>query len=547
MRRAERNKYENKAKEAVEVAKTIITDYVSTGTTQKDKQHGEKNDANEPSWCKRIRKKERPLVYGIDLNAKIGYKLLDLPVPKTPYGHGPLNYKAGSVAASSDGVSQRTGARSSAQEGVSRTRKAVVVRGKRRVTREAQYASKLAATYEKIEAALYDGKRKRRETKAKQDEIKKRVKAAAETLNRTESEVIEAIKEKEKEEILREKKKQKELRDSVHGKLTAEEGERNLLEFIDRFTTGHFFYQGKQLFFRGFQLLFVNAVIPILAPNIVGPAWAQIGPRLCAQFGWKPEDFHDILAVVAPRRFGKSIASSAIAINYLLSRAPCEIAVFSTGKRVSQFLQQKVVAILRESGYGDWIVRKLEEYIILKDPADPSGHERKISFYPASTVISIFIRLLSFFLFPHNHNTFLPSPPTPNRKVRFFSGLFFFYCIRIFVVHCQFSSQNGFFPIKDARIYAVLANARAVATVPCWFGYHVTKCIKCGFVAWKNAVQRIRVFVLFFVCNDKDVDFSFHRFRGHFCTRTRNNKRISDKMHVVLINLTKKKRLLILK
>jgi hypothetical protein len=209
----------------------------------------------------------------------------------------------------------------------------------------------------------------------------------------------------------------------------SEKGEKNLLAFVERFHGG-FFYQKKQLFFEGFQLLFLNSIIPILAPNIVGTSWSVIGPRICKQFGWVREDFQDVMVAQAPRRFGKTIAIAAIVINYLLSKSPCEIAVFSTCKRISGFLLEKVKDIMIQSGYKEWIISIGGEHIYLRDPDDPDDQVRKISFYPASVVISIssslhtiFYSFLHFSLLYH----LLHPPPISKTKQVSNSGLFFFY------------------------------------------------------------------------------------------------------------------------
>ena len=253
------------------------------------------------------------------------------------------------------------------------------------------YASLVDNRFDHFGSILYDRKRKRIQ------EVQKEAMAArwlSETIGLDGhplfAEQNHADQRREKKESLRQRRMTniERAKKSMNTMSVAEQGEKNLLKFIQRFHGG-FFYQKKQLFFEGFQLLFVNAVIATLAANIVGPSWSVVGPRICKQFGWTEKDFKEVLVAQAPRRFGKSIAIAVSVINYALSKSPCEIAIFSTCKRVSGFLQEKIKDILIQSGYGDWIVNIGGEYIYLKDPNDPDDQIRKIFSYPASTVISI--------------------------------------------------------------------------------------------------------------------------------------------------------------
>lgn len=176
------------------------------------------------------------------------------------------------------------------------------------------------------------------------------------------------------------------------------EGEKNLMEFIRRLQEGVFFYQTEQLFFEGFQQIFMKKMISTLAPSIVGKSWSAIAPRLCKQYGWTPEDFNMVVCGNAPRRMGKSVAVSVMALNYALSmKGPCEITIFSTCGRVSGFLHEKIKDILFESGYGAWLDSIGAEYIYLKDPNDPNGHIKKIFSYPSNPKISISFIILCVF------------------------------------------------------------------------------------------------------------------------------------------------------
>jgi hypothetical protein len=133
--------------------------------------------------------------------------------------------------------------------------------------------------------------------------------------------------------------------------ISATEGERNLYRFIEQFN-GHFYYKKEPLYLESFQTLFINAIIPKVAANIVGPSWPVVGPRICRTMGWTPDEFNPVMIGQSPRRFGKTICIALLVANYLVCKAPAEVAVYSTGQRVSGLMQEKIRDILVQSGYN---------------------------------------------------------------------------------------------------------------------------------------------------------------------------------------------------
>jgi len=252
-----------------------------------------------------------------------------------------------------------------------------------------RYARRIVDQYTAVGELIHDRKKREIEEEIKNEERTHKLKDLFE--------ISSYMKRKRKVDKTEYEKQLATAKSSLEMETEAERGERNLLDFIQRFH-GAFFYKKEQLLFEGFQLLYINDVIPTLAPNIVGPVWSIIGPRLCKQFGWGLKNFHDVMVAQAPRRFGKTICIAVIVINYALAKSPCEISIFSTGKRVSSFLQEKIKDILTQSGYSDWIFNIGAEFIYMKDPDNPNDQLRKIGFYPSSTVISIlFILTVSLY------------------------------------------------------------------------------------------------------------------------------------------------------
>ena len=141
-------------------------------------------------------------------------------------------------------------------------------------------------------------------------------------------------------------------------------------------------------------------IVPVLAPNIVGPQWTSIGSRLSREFGWKLKRMPKMLLGQAPRRFGKTISLGGIMLNYALEVPGCIQSAFSTSKRASQKLKSKVQQIFIESGLESWIFRSGEEQLYLRDPENTSDIIRQMNFYPSNKVIDResdrYVILLSF-------------------------------------------------------------------------------------------------------------------------------------------------------
>lgn len=163
------------------------------------------------------------------------------------------------------------------------------------------------------------------------------------------------------------------------------DGENRCRNFLQRFTDG-FRFQNKPLRFEKFQLKFIDMVAPVLAPNIVGPQWTAIGPRLSREYGWPLKRMPRVILGQAPRRFGKTVSLGAIMLNYALEVGGCIQSAFSTSKRASQKLKAKVYQMCIESGLEDWVWRSGDEQLYLKDPNNENDIIRQMNFYPANKV-----------------------------------------------------------------------------------------------------------------------------------------------------------------
>ncbi len=194
----------------------------------------------------------------------------------------------------------------------------------------------------------------------------------------------------EQEELLL--KERLDLADAILSSVTESDanlGERRLYEFIEKLFSGHFIYHGSPLYFLKFQSIFLNLIIPTLAPLIVGSAWDTIGPRLRKQFSWDKQNYPDVLIAQTPRRFGKTMIIAVVALCFELIVQDKPIAIFSTCGRISGFLQETIMEVLRESGYGPWIVSTGKEWVYLRDPNDVNSRIRKIFSYPSNATICI--------------------------------------------------------------------------------------------------------------------------------------------------------------
>lgn len=181
------------------------------------------------------------------------------------------------------------------------------------------------------------------------------------------------------------------------------DGENRLRNFLQRFSDG-FKFQNRPLRFEKFQLKFIDMVAPVLAPNIVGPQWTAIGPRLSREFGWPLKRMPRVMLGQAPRRFGKTVSLGAIMLNYALEVPGSIQSAFSTSKRASQKLKAKVAQMCTESGLDAWVYRSGEEQLYLRDPDNPLDITRQMNFYPANKVFYFIVYYLKLSLYAQNYN-----------------------------------------------------------------------------------------------------------------------------------------------
>lgn len=160
-------------------------------------------------------------------------------------------------------------------------------------------------------------------------------------------------------------------------------GEQRLRNFMTRFHGG-FRFGPKPLMLGEFQLGFMDVAAQIVASNIVGPKWNDIGPRLTLQYKWKIERAANLGLGEGPRRFGKSVSIAALVVNYCLEVPGAVVSVFTTSKRTSQLLKKKVLQMIVESGFGQYILRYGEEVVIIRHPLRPRDRPAIMSFYPSN-------------------------------------------------------------------------------------------------------------------------------------------------------------------
>lgn len=161
------------------------------------------------------------------------------------------------------------------------------------------------------------------------------------------------------------------------------DGEIKLRNFMERFISG-FRFGTKPLRFGEFQMEFMDLCAQVVAPNIVGPKWDIIGPKICKQLKWKLQRGAKLVLGQAPRRFGKTVSIAALMVNYALEVVGAVESAFTTSKRTSQNLKKKVLQMIVESGYGPYIVRYGEEVVMLRNPEKESDRPSIMSFYPSN-------------------------------------------------------------------------------------------------------------------------------------------------------------------
>ena len=150
-------------------------------------------------------------------------------------------------------------------------------------------------------------------------------------------------------------------------------GEQRLQEMRDILENGFTWKRSKTQ--CRFHESFLNACIRFLyAEDSNAPDYAAI----LEKNGWG--DLRQQCLCMTPRRFGKTVAVG-MYVTALALVAPCEQAIFSTGRRASSKLLELVVTLLNQvPGAADRIVKSNQEMVWI---SHTSGRLSKISSYPS--------------------------------------------------------------------------------------------------------------------------------------------------------------------
>jgi hypothetical protein len=161
-----------------------------------------------------------------------------------------------------------------------------------------------------------------------------------------------------------------------------------------------------------FQRQFHEKAMMVIAPLILGEDADAVMPALVKQRQWPMQRNSRMLLGSAPRRFGKSVAESMLAATSGLVIPKCTIAIFSTGKRISMYMGEKIRDDITDAGEADRILSFGQERLNIQ--GDHPEDIRSIFYYPANAQICIFI--ISLILFSLYYDTRTPPllhPPLP--------------------------------------------------------------------------------------------------------------------------------------
>jgi hypothetical protein len=196
-------------------------------------------------------------------------------------------------------------------------------------------------------------------------------------------------------------------------------GEERFIQFQDLLENG--FRWRRHVFQREFH----DKALMVLAPLILGEDWDSVGPSLAKQKKWPMERNSRILLGRAPRRFGKSEAVGMLNAGVALVVPSNKQAIFSTSKRVSVYLGEKIRDNIVDAGYGHRILKFNQERMDIM--GDTEGDIRSVFYYPANAKVSGFVLFffkkkivpsssflfLQIFLFVYEIPLFfLPTPTT---------------------------------------------------------------------------------------------------------------------------------------
>ncbi len=145
-----------------------------------------------------------------------------------------------------------------------------------------------------------------------------------------------------------------------------------------------------------FQREYHEKAIETLAPQIVGEDWSIIAPAIAKRKGWDLKNASKMLLASAPRRFGKSTASSQIAAAYAIVVPNSVQSIFSTSQRISFYLGEMIYKMIGEYGWDDHVEKFGKERMIIRGDTDDDKDIRIISYYPGNSKVCM---LISFFYF----------------------------------------------------------------------------------------------------------------------------------------------------
>lgn len=129
-----------------------------------------------------------------------------------------------------------------------------------------------------------------------------------------------------------------------------------------------------------FQKQFFDAILPGLAPLIMGDDWQTEGVAIMQQMGWKRINKQSMAS--APRRFGKTVLLAIIQIA-LAHCVQCKQSTFSTSQRASNGLREYVLKIIHDSNLSHILDARGQERVTIFC-IDDDGRQSILMFLPAN-------------------------------------------------------------------------------------------------------------------------------------------------------------------
>lgn len=189
-------------------------------------------------------------------------------------------------------------------------------------------------------------------------------------------------------------------RSSYYSSAEAAVSSEEILENIDpydRITVFEDFLENKFNIDRElFQREVHRYCVAVLAHLIVGKEWKFIGKNIVDQRGWAQLILSLSFFAMAYRRAGKTSAIQILAATALILICAISIAVFSSGKRISQVFGKGIIKMVIQAGYEDMLYRNADENIELRI-GNNANSERSLFMSPGNPDIYILL------LFAHWH------------------------------------------------------------------------------------------------------------------------------------------------